>query len=194
MWMDAVEKLFAFVCCGNEARSFVINGQVLPFCQRCTGVFLGLAITFACLLAGGRFRRGLVGGRILVGNLACVGVMVVFGLHWIDPGPAWRLWSGLVFGNAVAWLVLPATVVLWRGNAAAPARGHSLVEYLVLLAVLSAMPLWLPAEFAGAYAAVCGLAVIGAGGVVLCGAAALAALFRYVVAEFMWKGAEHAGD
>lgn len=189
MWIDDIDSLFSLVCCGNDARSFAMNGHVLPFCQRCSGVYLGLAVTFLYLLMVRGYRRGLPPAGILGGIIASVGVMVVFGYHWVDPGPAWRFWSGLVFGNAVAWLLLPAAAVLWQGQAARD-RGHSMAGYLVLLAALSAAPLWFPLNVPGAYAAVCGLALIGFGGAVLCAAVALAAAMKCVV-KSVWKGVTH---
>ncbi len=186
MLINIVDSLFSSLCCGNDARSFAVEGQVLPFCQRCTGVYLGLAVTFVYLLGTRAYRRGLVGSPILVGIAACVGVMVVFGCHWVDPGRAWRFWSGLVFGNAVAWLLLPAAGVLW-GGCDAKQRGHSAIGYFLLLGALSVLPVWFPFNIPGALAAVVALAVVGVAGVILCAAMVLAAVAGRIV-RFIVKG------
>lgn len=57
MLINIVDSLFSSLCCGNDARSFAVEGQVLPFCQRCTGVYLGLAVTFVYLLGTRAYRR-----------------------------------------------------------------------------------------------------------------------------------------
>ncbi len=170
--MDAVESLLSLFCSGNELRSFVVNGQVLPFCQRCTGVYIGLGITFIYLLATGYYRRGAPRRAVLLTNLACIGVMVVFGYHILDPGARWRLWSGLIFGNAVAWLVFPSAWQLWAGsgnNLKSSGRG-----FWPLFIFLNVLPLWFPFGWAGARVAVDVLALAGLGGVAACAAGVLA--------------------
>lgn len=163
--MDAVESLLSVFCCGNELRSFVINGEVLPFCQRCTGVYPGLGITFIYLLVTRYYRRGSPHGGILLTNLACIAVMVVFGYHILDPGARWRLWSGLIFGNAVAWLVFPSAWELWAGpgnSSKSAGRG-----FLPLFIFLNVVPLWFPFGWAGARVAADVLAsagIVGAAG------------------------------
>ncbi len=164
--MDAVESLLSVFCCGNELRSFVINGQVLPFCQRCTGVYIGLGITFIYLLATGYYRRGTPRGGVLLTNLACIGMMVVFASHILDPGARWRLWSGLIFGNAVAWLVFPSACQLWAGpgnNSKSSGRG-----FLPLFIFLNVLPLWFPLSWAGARVVVDICALAGLVGAAAC--------------------------
>jgi len=171
MPMDAVESLLSLFCCGNELRSFVVNGQVLPFCQRCTGVYIGLGITFFYLFATGYYRRGAPRGMVLLANLACIGVMVVFGYHILDPGARWRLWSGLLFGNAVAWLVFPSTCQLWAGPgniSKSAGRG-----FWPLFIFLNIVPLWFPLAWAGARVAVDVCALAGLVGAAACAASVL---------------------
>ncbi len=164
--MDAVESLLSVFCCGNELRSFVINGEVLPFCQRCTGVYIGLGITFIYLLATGYYRRGAPRGGVLLANLACIGVMVVFGYHILDPGARWRLWSGLIFGNAVAWLVFPSVCQLWAGpDCRSRSAGRA---FLPLFIFLNVVPLWFPFAWAGARVAADVLALAGIVGAAVC--------------------------
>jgi len=40
--------------------------------------------------------------------------MPIFGFHLLDPGPAWRLWSGLIYGNAIVSLLLPAVFIIYN--------------------------------------------------------------------------------
>ena len=169
--MDAVESLSSFFCCGNDLRSFVAGGQVLPFCQRCTGVYLGLGITFIYLLATRYYRRGSPRGGVLLTNLLCIGVMVVFGSHILDPGARWRFWSGLIFGNAVAWLVFPSAWELWAGSDCKPRSVGA--GFWLLLVFLNAMPLWFTFEWSGARVLVDALVLAGLIGTAGCAAAVL---------------------
>ena len=169
--MDVVESLSSFFCCGNELRSFVVSGRALPFCQRCTGVYLGLGITFIYLLATRYYRRRSPRGVVLLTNLLCIGVMVVFGYHILDPGARWRFWSGLIFGNAVAWLVFPSAWELWAGSDCRPRSVGA--GFWLLLVFLNTMPLWFPFGWNEAGVLVDVLALAGLIGAVGCAVAVL---------------------
>lgn len=56
--MDAILEAIARACChGLDARSLSFGGHVLPFCARCTGLFIGVAAAALGLAAAGRLRR-----------------------------------------------------------------------------------------------------------------------------------------
>ena len=149
----------------------MINGDVMPFCQRCTGVYLGLGITFIYLLLTRYYRRGSPSGGILLTNLASIAVMVVFGYHILDPGARWRLWSGLIFGNAVAWLVFPSAWELWAQSDCTPRSPAS--GFWLLFVFLNTIPLWFTFEWKGAGVLVDALALAGLIGAAGCAAAVL---------------------
>jgi hypothetical protein len=71
-----------------------------------------LGITFIYLLVSGHYKKHLPPRSIIYVNVASLLIMPVFGFHFLDPGPAWRFWSGLIYGNAVASLLLPAAFIL----------------------------------------------------------------------------------
>ena len=101
--MDAVTSLFAHLC--SQGRCFVLDGQALPVCQRCFGLYAGAAVTGAWLLLTGAWRCGLPNRPAgWVQGIALFAAMLG-GLHVIDVGPAWRLMCGLWTGHVVTlWL------------------------------------------------------------------------------------------
>ena len=110
--MTVFSYIFSFLCSQDPSRSFTIGGHMLPFCQRCTGVYLGLGITFIYLLVSRHYKKGLPPRSVIYVNIVSLLVMPVFGFHFLDPGSAWRFWSGLIYGNAIAYLLLPATSII----------------------------------------------------------------------------------
>jgi uncharacterized membrane protein len=110
--MNLVELLFSFLCSQDASRSFVVGGELMPCCQRCTGLYVGIALTVLYLLLSGDYRRGLQSRTVAYINITSLLIMPVFGYHLLDPGPGWRLWSGLIFGNAIAMLLVPSTVLI----------------------------------------------------------------------------------
>ncbi len=117
----------AGVCHRIVERSFVVDGEQLPLCVRCTGIYLGfLSTVVVSFLRGRRRPAGLppLGITILLGLfLAAVGLdglnsyMALFpGLpHLYEPHHALRLLTGTLEGVALAaflWPVLHAS--LWQ--------------------------------------------------------------------------------
>jgi len=73
--------------------------------------------------------------------------MPVFGFHFLDPGSAWRLWSGLIYGNAVAYLLLPAaSIICNQGRTFGQYTKVSTSSFFVLFAFLNTIPLWFPIQ------------------------------------------------
>jgi uncharacterized membrane protein len=50
----AFERIAAAACHGVDARSLCISGKALPFCARCTGLYIGVAAAVLALAAAGR--------------------------------------------------------------------------------------------------------------------------------------------
>jgi hypothetical protein len=101
--VDAVTNFFAHLC--SQGRCFVLDGEALPICQRCFGLYAGAAVTGAWLLLAGGWRCGLPNRAAgWVQGIALFAAMLG-GLHAIDAGPAWRLTCGLWTGHVAAlWL------------------------------------------------------------------------------------------
>lgn len=179
--MNLVSDIFSFLCCQDGTRSFLIAAQQLPFCQRCTGVYVGMGISILYLLLSGRYRKGLPPKPVVYVNIASLLIMPIFGFHILDPGPGWRLWSGLIFGNAIAFLFLPAAWTIHnKGRASDSHSNGSVLWFLVLFAFLNTLPLWLPVQSGYCYYAVLGLTFAALLGVSFCTIAVMIFLMRTV--------------
>ncbi|HEX6385777.1 MAG TPA: DUF2085 domain-containing protein [Anaerolineae bacterium] len=141
-WMGAA------VCHRITARSFSIAGRQLPLCARCTGMYLGVALTFLALALSGRLRRGeLPPLRLVLILVGFIGLMAVDGLnsyshffpnapHLYEPRNWLRLATGMGTGLALGLMVFPALAqTLWRNSEshAVISTGRELVG-LVLVA------------------------------------------------------------
>jgi uncharacterized membrane protein len=181
--MSLINYIFSFLCSQDPTRSFEIAGRLLPLCQRCTGVHLGLGISFIYLLATRHYKKGLPPKSILYVNIASLLIMPIFGFHLLDPGPAWRLWSGLIYGNAIAYLLLPATsIICKKGKVQGTYTRASISAFFILFAFLNSIPLWFPIQSGLFFYAVIILALIGLLCTLFCLASVTAILIRKTVA------------
>ena len=108
--LDWLHELFASVCGQNLAHNWAPGGQLLPCCQRCTGVYVGTCAAALAHLATPpaptRFWRWLHGIFLLF--------MIPAGCHWLPQGPALRAASGIIFGFGLVaffWLPLQKTIL-----------------------------------------------------------------------------------
>ncbi|MGH2535824.1 MAG: DUF2085 domain-containing protein, partial [Candidatus Promineifilaceae bacterium] len=124
------------VCHRIGQRSFSIAGRQMPLCARCTGMYLGVSLTFALLALAGRGRRaGLPRGRAL---LLLAGLLVVMGVdglnsyshffpslpHLYAPRNWLRLATGMGGGVALGMIVWPLlSQTLWRQTNPRPPLG-----------------------------------------------------------------------
>jgi uncharacterized membrane protein len=97
---------FGWVCGQNPAHTWSPGGELLPLCQRCTGVYVGALVALVLHLAW----RPKPTPRWLWLNGAFLLFMVPSGFYWIPQNPELRSASGIVFGFglvAFLWLTLP---------------------------------------------------------------------------------------
>ena len=187
--MNIINYIFSFLCSQEVSRSFVIDGYVLPCCQRCAGVYIGIGISFVYLLISGYYKKGLPPRSIIYVNIASLLIMPIFGFHLLDPGPAWRLWSGLIFGNAIAFLICPAAFVICnKGNAIGHNTKVSKFSFLLLFVFLITIPLWFPIQSSFFCYGTIALALAGVSGVLLCIAATIGFLIKKVTVSLILKG------
>ncbi len=190
--MMILDSLFQFLCHQDPARSFEVAGHLLPLCQRCTGLYLGLGLAFVIQLISGSYRQGLAHKGILYTHVACLLIMPAFGFHLLDPGPDWRLWTGLIYGNAIAYLLLPATVMLCRPDKA-PDRYTSVstIVFWIQFAFIINLAFWFPVPSEVCFYVVLVLVMAGLSGVVV-GPAVLACLWiQKLSSVFYSKGIGH---
>lgn len=115
------------VCHRLTDRSFTIAGRQLPLCARCTGMYLGVSITFAVLFLAGRRRYAYLPPLkivlVLIGFVALMGIdginsysLFFPGLpHAYEPRNWLRLFTGLGTGLAMGMILFPALAqTLWR--------------------------------------------------------------------------------
>lgn len=145
------------VCHRITSHSFIFNGRQLPLCARCTGMYLGAALTFIILFLAGRSRwSDLPPLPVLGALLVLVGLMGVDGLnsyshffpntpHLYEPQNWLRLLTGLGTGIMMGAVMFPALAqTLWRKQVYRPSiqslrelAGLALVVVTAWLLVLS---------------------------------------------------------
>ncbi|MCB9419113.1 MAG: DUF2085 domain-containing protein [Ardenticatenaceae bacterium] len=115
------------VCHRITERSFVINGRQFPLCARCTGMYLGVALTVIVIFLSGRLRWSeLPPLPILLMLIGFIGLMGIDGInsyshffpnapHLYEPRNWLRLLTGMGTGLAMGVFMLPALAqTLWR--------------------------------------------------------------------------------
>jgi uncharacterized membrane protein len=187
--MSIINYIFSLLCSQDPLRSFAIDGHLLPFCQRCTGVYLGLGISFFYLLLSRHYKKGLPPASVIYINIASLLIMPLFGFHLLDPGPAWRFWSGLIYGNAIASLLLPATSIICnRGRAFGQYTKTSTLWFFVLFVFLNTIPLWFPIQSMLFYYLILMFAFTGLFCVLFCLIAITVFCVKRVIASLILKG------
>ena len=150
--MESLAELFQHVC--SQGRCFDVDQTPLPVCQRCLGLYCGFAVTVVWLMLSGIWRRGLAPNGVLALHVGVLLVAMAGGLHWIDPGPRWRLTCGLGTGHVAALWIIGGTVEQIRLRRLRPRRGgarrtagwtrSSAVQAVLALPLLSAVALAFP--------------------------------------------------
>jgi uncharacterized membrane protein len=139
-------RVFGFVCGQSPTHTWAPGGRRPPCCQRCTGLYVGIAL--GCLLQ--LILQPRLSSRFLQVHGAFLLAMVPFGFHWVAHGEFLRTLTGAVYGFGVAgflWL-LPAQR---RTVPPEAQRGRAWAYGLIVAASVVAVP-WL-AGHGGATAA-----------------------------------------
>ncbi|MCP4360921.1 MAG: DUF2085 domain-containing protein [Chloroflexi bacterium] len=125
--LNGADWMGAAICHRITERTFSIFGRQLPLCVRCTGMYLGVFLSFVTLLLAGRGRWGeLPRLPILLTLLTFIGIMGVDGVnsythffpdfpHLYEPRNWLRLATGMGTGLAMGLILFPALAqTLWR--------------------------------------------------------------------------------
>lgn len=154
------DYLGAAICHRITSHSIVVNGRQFPLCARCTGMYLGVALSFGVLFLAGRGRRSdLPPLPILLTLVGFIGLMGIDGLnsyahffsslpHLYEPQNWLRLVTGLGTGLAMGLLIFPALAqTLWRDvngrpiiETACELAGMVLLAGTAVLLILSNQP------------------------------------------------------
>lgn len=158
--LDGADYVGYAVCHRITDRSFTIAGRQLPLCARCTGMFLGVTLTFAVLGLAGRRRWSMLPPlRVMLALIGFVGFMAIDGInsyshffpnfpHLYEPQNWLRLTTGMGAGLAMGIILFPALAQsLWRDQEVRPAienfrelAGLMLLAGLAIVLVLSNQP------------------------------------------------------
>lgn len=115
------------LCHRITERSFTINGRQFPLCARCTGMYLGAALTIVVLFLAGRAKWVLLPRKwLFLTLLGLIGLMGIDGLnsyshffpnapHLYEPKNWLRLATGMGAGLTLGTIVFAALAQsLWR--------------------------------------------------------------------------------
>lgn len=109
--MAGLDQIFSYLCASDHR--WVLGGELLPFCQRCTGLYVGGAMA-AVLYALFRPRPT---WRVLAVHALLLVQMAPFGYHWVAQNGAVRTLTGQLFAFGLVYaLALNPTeqLGLWR--------------------------------------------------------------------------------
>ncbi len=152
--MNILRALFSHIC--GQGHCWVLGSQTLPFCQRCTGLYVGALCGLVLVLLFRPRPRATtywIHGAFLL-------LMIPFGFHFIEHGPLMRTLTGALFGfGLVYYLALNPFTSRGRWTADGP---RALVIYLLLMSVSLAL-LLVVVSSGGTFAAfaVTGIGVLG---------------------------------
>lgn len=124
------------ICHRLTDRSFSIAGRQLPLCARCTGMYLGVSLTFIVLALAGRRRwADLPPFKIMIVLIGFIGLMAIDGInsyshffpnfpHLYEPQNWLRLVTGMGTGLAMGAFLFPALAqTLWIDQERRPSIG-----------------------------------------------------------------------
>ena len=148
--MDIATEIYSHLC--GQQSCLVIEGQTLPVCQRCLGLYAGAAITGAYLVLSGVWRRGLPCLSITLAHITIILLAMLGGIHVLDFGPPWSLLCGVWTGHVVmTWLTAGSRHLLLLCKSASrpslPWLAREKGVCFVFILALSSLPLlcqWFP--------------------------------------------------
>ncbi len=127
--LDKTHAIGYAICHQIPARTFHIDGQPLPLCARCTGIYLGALMGIVGLILSGRYRSvnlpplGIL--LLLVSFIALMGIDGVNSYltffpgapHLYEPQNWLRLTTGTFHGLALSIIVFPViNGSLWQAS------------------------------------------------------------------------------
>ena len=163
--MSGLTELFSYVC--GQVNLWTPAGEALPFCQRCTGLYVGGAYAQALWLLF-RPRPTL---RLLGAHALLLLLMIPFGFHLVPQGGELRTLTGQLFAAGLVCFLALNPALRWR-----PWDGTSGNPRAYWAALLAGLPLLLLAVHWESGLAVPVLAWLGVAGFLGFAALALANL------------------
>ena len=133
--MEPLRQIFALVC--SRGHCWAPGGEVLPFCQRCTGLYVGAAVGLALVAL---FRPRPTSLFLWAHGLMLL-VMVPFGYHLVPQNGALRTLTGQLFAaGLVGYLALvPAAWLRFQREDGDRGSGRYALGLIGSLAALQAV-------------------------------------------------------
>ncbi len=147
---DWLSSAFALVCGQNPDHTWMFAGAPLPFCERCTGLYVGACVAMIALR---RFRPERT-AAFLWTHVALLVLMGPFGFHLVPQEAVLRTVSGVWFGFGVI-----ALLNSWGPN---PSPGSARGYWIVFILTLGAVPLAADSNSSLAYGVLSWLGSLGA--------------------------------
>lgn len=159
--LDGTDVVGYALCHRITERSFTIAGRQMPLCARCTGMYLGVILTFVVLGLSGRGRwTELPPLPIMLILIGLVGLMGIDGInsyshffpnapHLYEPQNWLRLLTGMGTGLTMGVFVFPALAqTIWQQQVRQPIlrswselAGLLFLGFLLVLLIMSNQPL-----------------------------------------------------
>lgn len=134
--MIFLTRLFAHLC--GQQHVWMLAGARLPFCQRCTGLYVGafmaVVLISALRLRPNRFQYWVHGGFLLL--------MIPYGFHLLPQGPIVRTSTGFLFGAGLVYFLAltPFTVwTLWKPGSLQQSGSYLLIAFGALGGLLTTL-------------------------------------------------------
>lgn len=131
--MELVEAFFSHVC-GSE-NIWVLGSKLLPFCQRCTGLYVGLS---AALVVYGVARPRPTPFTLWLHGALLVG-MIPFGYHWVPQAGIVRTLTGFLFACGIVYYLLLVPFERWDVKHRWSHEATFAILLMVLVSLLSAV-------------------------------------------------------
>ena len=176
--MSGLSELFSYVC--GQVNLWTPGGEALPFCQRCTGLYVGGAYAqLVWLLFRPRPTMRVLGMHALLLLL-----MIPFGYHLVPQGGELRTLTGQLFAVGLTYFLLLNPALRWR-----PWEDRIGNERAYWAAMLAGLPLLLLAVHWESGLAAPVLAGLGVAGLI--GFAALALANLALLSLPLWQRLHH---
>jgi hypothetical protein len=176
--MSGLSELFSFVC--GQVNLWTPGGEALPFCQRCTGLYVGGAYAQLLWLLF-RPRPTL---RVLAMHGALLLLMIPFGYHLVPQDGEARTLTGLLFAVGLTYFLALNPALRWRpwGDRSGSERAY----WVTMLAGLPLLLLVVHGESGFAAPVLAGLGFVG-----LIGFAGLALANLALLSLPLWQRLHH---
>lgn len=106
--MIFLRELFSHIC--GQQHCWIVGGQALPFCQRCTGLYVGAFCAFILILI---FRPRPNVFLYWIHGIFML-VMIPFGFHLVAHGGLIRTCTGALFGFGLVYYLVLNPFTAWH--------------------------------------------------------------------------------